>query len=124
MFFREIRNYKSLGQMDPPWYVEQVVPKLRVVHGRGSPKTIVVCLAFKCAALSQRWRDIMKDFNPKDSQSLKDGFLPHVTLSYDAQSDTDWERVDVLALCPEVANLEIVEEYKDQFDKDWDKKLH
>lgn len=64
----------------------------------------------------------MRDFD--SAKYAKDDFRPHVTLSYDAQANIRWEQIDIMSLCPEVANFEIVEEYQDQFDKNWDKKLY
>lgn len=85
-------------------------PKGVKIWGDDEEKVLVVTL--DCPKLVKRHKDLMKK-HPEATWD-HDGYIPHVTLSYDV-GDFDPSILNV----KEIGQLRIIEEYGDDIDPDW-----
>lgn len=102
-------NYRSQGKIDPPY---KGTPKSLEIWPTQDEKNCLV-LRYDCQDLVDRHHELMDKH-----QATYDfpEYIPHVTLSYDVGSlDVD----KLPAITDYVDELQIVEEYKEDLDLDW-----
>lgn len=102
-----IPEYEAYGSFKSPL---TATPKGVNIWGDDEEKVLVVAL--DSPQLVKRHKSLMKKY-PKATWD-HDGYIPHVTLSYDV-GDFDPSQLDVSTL----GKLSLVEEYSDDIDPDW-----
>jgi len=106
-----LSKYQPAGAISPPWKSDFIEPLLRKTNGK------YVTLYFGCKKLEERYRVLMKEH-----VGFAIDFRPHITLSYDA-IDFDGKGKNILSEVEELNPLEMIFEYVEAFDNDWEKKF-
>eukprot|EP01125_Pyxidicula_operculata_P001026 TRINITY_DN10905_c0_g1_i1.p1 TRINITY_DN10905_c0_g1~~TRINITY_DN10905_c0_g1_i1.p1 ORF type:complete len:186 (-),score=19.79 TRINITY_DN10905_c0_g1_i1:335-850(-) len=110
----ELPKYKPIGVYESPMYCESILPDIkRTITGE---KEHVLTLHFKCKELEDRFNSLMEEHAP----NARRYFNPHVTLSYHSPK-ANIDRKDPQKLVPDLHPIEIIEEYYEPFQEDWQK---
>lgn len=104
-------DIKPHGKIDPPWIGKP--ESMEIFKTRDENNALV--LRYKCKKLSDRHQYIM---DKHDTTYDWPEFKIHVTLSYDC-GDID---LDSLSDVKDIGDIEIVEEYKEDLELDWNNK--
>ncbi len=104
-------NYEPVGSYKQAL---TAIPKYATIFGEDEEKALVIVL--DAPGLVKRHKYLMNK-HPEATWD-HDEYLPHVTLSYDV-GDFNIEKLNV----DDIGMLQIIEEYSDDIEPDWEKNL-
>jgi len=108
---KHLPNYKAQGKIDPPYIGKP--DHFEVWKTRDTGKNCLV-LKYKSPELVERHKHLMKEHGA--TYDFKE-YIPHITLSYDIGD----MKLEDFGKPEEIGKIEIVEEYMQPLDLDWNK---